>query len=126
MVDTPQTLAAAILRAIATTTVEVTAVVAKGALNVKNDARRNVEQSAPVSNAHAQNAITYDNPHLAGMVIEAEIGYDKDKNGGALGNLLEFGGGGDKSPPHRDLGRALDVEEPRFEAALYNLPGIAP
>jgi hypothetical protein len=32
-----------------------------------------------------------------------------------LGNLLEFGGGGDHSPPHRDLGRALDAEEPRFE-----------
>jgi hypothetical protein len=126
MVDTPQTLAAAILRAIATTTVEVTAVVAKGALNVKNDARKNVEQSAPVNNAYAQNAITYDSPRLAGMVIEAEIGYDKERRGGSLGNLLEFGGGGDKSPPHRDLGRALDVEEPRFEAALYNLPGIAP
>lgn len=123
--DTPQTLAADMLRAVATVTAGATAVVAKGALNIKNEARRNVEKSAPVQNAHAQYAITYDAPKLVGMSIESEIGYDKEKNGGALGNLLEFGGGGDKSPPHRDLGRALDAEEPRFEAAMSKLPGIA-
>lgn len=89
------------------------AVVAKGALNIKNDARANVAKTAPVHNAHALNAITYD---LGPTGLEAEIGYDKDKRGGSLGNILEFGSR--KNPPHRDLGLALDAEEPRFEAAL--------
>jgi hypothetical protein len=43
--------------------------------------------------------------------VVSEIGYDKDITGGALGNLLEYGGGGDHSPPHRDMGRAADAEE---------------
>lgn len=122
--DTPQSLAADMLKAVAQVTAGATAVVAVGASNIKRDARANVQKSAPVQNAHAQYAITYDTK-IAGMSIEAEIGYDKDIGGGPLGNLLEYGGGGDKSPPHRDLGRALDAEEPRFESALSKLPGIA-
>jgi hypothetical protein len=46
----------------------------------------------------------------------AIIGPDKGGPQGALGNLLEYGSV--KNPPHRDGGRALDVEEPRFEAQL--------
>lgn len=122
--DTPATLAAAMLEAAAKAAVGTRAVVQASARTVRDEARRNVEKSAPVQNAHAQYAITY-NTGFTAAGVEAEIGYDKDKNGGALGNLLEFGGGGDKSPPHRDLGRALDAEEPRFEAALSKLPGIA-
>jgi hypothetical protein len=53
--------------------------------------------------------------------VDAEIGYDKNTKPGRLGNLLEYGGGGDHSPPHRDLGRALDAEEPRFTEALAAL-----
>jgi hypothetical protein len=49
--------------------------------------------------------------------VQAEIGYDKDKRGGALGNLLEYGSAA-TNPPHRDIGRALDAEEPRFIAAI--------
>jgi len=124
-VDTPQTLAAAMLKAAAEAVAGAATVVAVGANNIKRDARANVQKSAPVQNAHAQYAITYSNPTVSAYAIESEIGYDKDLNGGALGNLLEFGGGGDKSPPHRDLGRALDAEEPRFESALSKLPGIA-
>lgn len=123
--DTPETLAADMLKAVVTVVAGARTVVAVGAGNVKRDARANVEKSAPVQNAHAQYAITYDAPHLVGMSIESEIGYDKDLPGGAIGNLLEFGGGGDKSPPHRDIGRAADAEEPRFEAAMSKLPGIA-
>lgn len=122
--DTPETLAAAMLQAAAAAAAGARTVVQVGANNIKRDARANVDKSAPVQNAHAQYAITYD-VGIAGMSIEAEIGYDKDLPGGAIGNLLEFGGGGDKSPPHRDLGRALDDEEPRFESALSKLPGIA-
>jgi hypothetical protein len=121
-VDTPETLAARLLAAAAAAPAAVQAVVAKGALNVKTESKRNVLASAPVQNAHAHNAITYDTTVRA-AVISAEIGYDKDRNGGALGNLLEFGGGRDFSPPHRDLGRALDAEEPRFEAEMDAVAG---
>lgn len=122
--DTPQTLAAAMLKAAAEAAVSARVVVQASAKTIRDEARKNVEKSAPVQNAHAQYAITYETG-FGKTGVEAEIGYDKDKNGGALGNLLEYGGGGDKSPPHRDLGRAFDAEEPRFISALSTLPGIA-
>jgi len=120
MVDTPATLAAAMLSAAAKSVVATRAVVAKGALNVKNEAKANVLQSAPTRNAHAHNAITYDTT-IRPTTVDAEIGYDKDKRGGALGNLLEYGSR--NNPAHRDLGRALDNEEPRFEKALGDIVG---
>lgn len=111
--ETPDTMAAALLAAAASAVTEVRAVVTKGAQNIKADARRNALQSAPTRNAGAPYAIGYDTT-VRRTAVEAVIGYDKDKPGGALGNLLEFGGKGDASPPHRDLGRALDAEEPGF------------
>lgn len=114
--DTPETLAADLLTAATRVAREVRDVVAKGANNVKRDARANVERSAPVQNAHAQYAINYDDPSAVGSVISSEIGYDKDLPGGALGNILEYGSR--NNSPHRDLGRALDAETPRFEEQL--------
>ena len=124
MAQTPDQFAADLLKAAGKAIVGTRAIVQKGALNIKNDARKNVAQSAPMHNAHAQYAITYEtkNDFKAG-VSRAEIGYDKDINGGALGNLLEYGGGGDRSPAHRDLGRAFDAELPRFEEALAMFAG---
>lgn len=113
--DTPETLAADMLKAAAEAIVVTRAVVQKGALNIKQDAKKNVQASAPVENAYAHNAITYDTG-IGKTTIDAEIGYDKDKRGGALGNILEYGSR--NNPPHRDLGRALDVETPKFEATL--------
>lgn len=113
--DTPGTLAAALLKAAAAAVGETRAVVQKGALNVKNEARVNVLRSAPTNNAYAHNAITYDT-EIGKTTVGAEIGYDKNRRGGALGNILEYGSV--NNPPHRDLGRALDAEEPRFEKAL--------
>ena len=87
-------------------------VVSKGALNIKNDWRANAS-----GNAHAPHypaSITYD-MDVRADAVEAEIGPDKDKKQGALGNILEFGTS--KNPPHNDGGRALAVEEPRFIAA---------
>jgi len=115
--DTPDTLAADMLKAAAEAIVVSRAVVQKGALNIKTEAKVNVLKSAPTRNAHAHTAITYDT-EIGKASIDAEIGYDKDKKPGRLGNLLEYGGGRDFSPPHRDLGRALDNEQPRFEASL--------
>jgi hypothetical protein len=115
--DTPDSLAADMLKAAAEAIVGTRAVVQKGSLNIKNDARKNVAQSAPIHNAHAANAITYDTEIDArGMVVRGEIGYDKGRPGGALGNLLEYGSR--NNAPHRDLGRAFDSELPRFEDAI--------
>jgi hypothetical protein len=98
---------------------EVRDVVAKGANNIKRDARENVGRSAPIHNAHAQYAITYDDPTANGSVISSEIGYDKELRGGSLGNLLEYGSR--NNSPHRDLGRAFDAETPRFEQHLADI-----
>jgi hypothetical protein len=119
---TPEQFAAELLKGAAAATAVTTAVVAKGALNIKNDARANVKRTAPVHSGGAENTINYD-VEASGASIVAEIGYDRSMRigkgyPGKLGNLLEYGGGGDHSPPHRDLGRALDDEEPKFEAAL--------
>jgi len=116
---TPEQFAASLLEAAGKASAQAKAVVKRGANNIKNDARKNVAQSAPTHNAHAQYAITYDEPHLSGSFQwESEVGYDKDIKGGSLGNLLEYGGAGDRSPAHRDLGRAADAEEARFGDAL--------
>ena len=116
--ETPGQFAASLLAATAQAPVRTAAVVKKAANNVKTDARANVAKSAPVHNAHAQYAITYDEPEIRGPLVVSEVGYDKDIRGGSLGNLLEYGGAGDRSPAHRDLGRAADAEEARFGDAL--------
>jgi hypothetical protein len=119
--DTPETLAAALVASGLKAAAGSRVAVQQSAQRIKTEARKNVHQSAPVHNAHAADAITYDTNYgqrFGSPVVEAEIGYDKGKRGGSLGNLLEYGGGGDHSPPHRDLGRALDAEEPRFENAI--------
>lgn len=87
-------------------------VVAKGALNIKNDWRASAAglKHAPLYPA----SISYDlipSPDR----LEAEIGPDKNKPQGALGNLIEYGSS--KNPPHLDGARALAAEEPRFIAA---------
>jgi hypothetical protein len=97
--------------------------VKKAAQTVKDEARANVLQTAPTHNAGAHRAITYDEPTVTGTQVGTEVGYDRDLRGGPLGNLLEYGGGGDKSPAHRDIGRAVDDEEPRFEDALRRAAG---
>lgn len=103
---------------------EIVKVTKKGSLNVKNAARASVKQTAPVQNAHAYTAINYD-VTAEGQTVTGEIGYDKDvgasdgkKGPGAIGNLLEFGGGGDHSPPHHDLRLSLEAEDPRFTQAI--------
>lgn len=95
---------------------EVTAVVSKGALNIKNDWRR-----AWQGLAHAPalpRAISYDvSQTLRGP--EAEIGPDKDRSQGALGNIIEFGTV--NNAPRPGGLPALQREEPKFVAALEAL-----
>lgn len=92
------------------------AVVSKGALNIKIDARR----LAP-GTGHARlypGSITYE---LAqdGPAHEAVIGPEPGKPQWGLGNLLEFGSV--HNEPHPHLGPALDAEEPRFVNAAADL-----
>ena len=94
------------------------AIVRRGALNVKNDWRRNATATA---GAHARlypRSISYDVTEAPGFV-EAEIGPDKDRPQGPLGNILEYGTS--TQAGHNDGGQALDDEEPRFLAQVEAL-----
>jgi len=92
---------------------QVRPVVSKGALNIKNDWRG---RSSGLAHAPAYPAsIGYDPYEEAGF-IGAEIGPDKNKRQGPLGNILEFGTS--KNAPRLDGQQALAAEEPRFIAAL--------
>lgn len=108
-------LARDLLAAAGSVLAETRAVVQKGALNVKNEAQANVLKSAPTRNAYAHQAITYDTG-VSATEVDAEIGFDKERRGGALGNILEYGSR--NNPPQLNLARALEAEEPRFVKAM--------
>lgn len=95
---------------------DVRLVVQKGALNVKRD-----WQNAWSGLAHAPYlaaAVTYDTAVTASGV-EAEIGPDKSRRQGALGNLIEFGSA--NNGPITGGEPALQAEEPRFVEAMERL-----
>lgn len=98
---------------------EMRAIVARGALQVKSLWRTNAAASG---GKHAgrqyPRTISYDMRSIPGGAM-AEIGPDKDKPQGPLGNLLEFGTS--KQAGHNDGGRALAVEEPLFTAQVEAL-----
>lgn len=114
----PQQYAAHLLQAATQIVAESTAVVQRGALNVKNEGRRNSTISSGKAAYRAPSAIGFDQVHVTAAGIYADIGYEGSGGQAGLGAILEYGGGRDHSPPHNDLGRALDAEAPRFEAAL--------
>lgn len=116
--DDLQRLAADLRNARPVTAAKVRGVVQKGALNVKNDWR-----AAWSGLRHAPSvdeAVTYDVNVTAGGV-EAEIGPDKNKRQGALGNLLEFGSRNNAPIPGGEP--ALQSEEPRFVKAMEDVAG---
>lgn len=116
--DTPETLAAKLLEAGAAAIVTSRAIVQKGALNIKNSAKANVERTAPVHNAHAARTIGYETK-IRPTTVEGEIGYDLEKGKAAnIAWLLEYGGGKDHSPAHHDVRLAGEAEEPGFVHAL--------
>lgn len=95
---------------------EAAKVVEKGALNIKNGARERISglKHAP----HYPRTIGYDMGwDLRGPV--AEIGPDKRKRQGALGNILEHGTVKNAPIPH--IRPALDEELPRYEKAMGDL-----
>jgi HK97 gp10 family phage protein len=91
-------------------------VVQKGALNIKNGARQRIGRPAHAP-AYAS-SITYDTKETPGGA-EAEIGPDKGKRQGALGNLLEYGSINNAPIPH--IRPAVDEELPKFEKAMQDL-----
>ncbi|MBX6358155.1 MAG: hypothetical protein IRZ05_20190 [Micromonosporaceae bacterium] len=95
---------------------EAAKVVEKGALNIKNGARKRISglKHAPAYPRSIGYDIGWD---LRGPV--AEIGPDKNKRQGALGNILEFGS--PTSAPHPHIRPALDEELPRYEKAMEDL-----
>lgn len=95
---------------------EVRAVVQKGALNVKRDwqSRWRGLSSAPA----LPDAITFDTKMTADSA-EAEIGPDKSRRQGALGNIIEFGTR--NNSPRPAGGPALKAEAPRFVKALEDV-----
>jgi hypothetical protein len=91
--------------------VQAVAVVSRGALNVKNGWRANATATAGRHARLYPSSISYDmRPHPTGA--SAEIGPDKGRPQGPLGNLLEFGSV--NNPPHMDGARALAAEAPAF------------
>lgn len=78
------------------------AVTAKGALNIKNAAKASIlAQTQHKYVKQYPNSITYTVTESSGTRVSAEIGPDKDKPQGALGNLLEFGSPENGAPkPH--------------------------
>jgi hypothetical protein len=92
------------------------AVTRRGAMNIKRDWKSNARSSAPKHAPLYPSSINFDFAAYGSDIFMAIIGPDKGGPQGPLGNLLEYGSV--KNPPHRDGGRALDVEEPRFEAQL--------
>lgn len=95
---------------------EAAKVVERGAVNIKKDARNRV-----TGLAHAPaypRSITYDTwQGLRGPM--AEIGPDKTRRQGALGNILEHGTLNNAPVPH--MLPAAQAEAPRFERALEDL-----
>lgn len=91
-------------------------VVKRGAFNIKKGAAQRAPQGPHLP--YYAKSITYDTGE-EGPLVWAEIGPDKRRRQGPLGNLLEYGS--PTSPPHPHLGPAGDEEEPKFAAQLEKL-----
>lgn len=95
---------------------QIQAVTEKGALNVKTGWAR---RWSGLAHAPAvDESVSYDMKAGIGWV-GAEIGPDKDRRQGALGNLLEFGS--INNAPIPGGVPALDEEAPKYEAELSKL-----
>lgn len=116
-VDTSElrTLSASLGRASGATIQAARQVIAKGALNIKNETRENVSKSDYWKRlAHTVN---YEQ-----VGLWAEIGYD-DVGQGELAGVYEFGTA--RRDPHPTLIPAFDHEAPRFEKAMGDLAAKA-
>jgi hypothetical protein len=114
--DELKKLVASFKKAAVATPVASRTIVQASAQAIKADARRRITglKHAPAYPF----SITYDS-QLTPTGATAEIGPDKDKRQGALGNILEFGTV--KNAPRPHIGPAADAEEPRFAKAAEEL-----
>lgn len=95
---------------------DVDAVLKKGALNIKNEMIADVSKSPHFRGMAG--SITFEHENTRD-VIRRVIGPDKERKGGALGNIYFFGtsrGGGSG-----DIDKPLRNEEPRLNSALDGL-----
>lgn len=93
------------------------AVVTKAAVNIKNDARRRIS-----GHPHAPRypySIGFDRVHVTMTGAQTDVGPDKSRTQGALGNVLEYGTR--KNPPLPHFGPAAEAEEPKFARAMEQL-----
>lgn len=104
------------LRAVTRAPAETTAVVSKGALNIKNDWRKRWTGHPHIK--ALPRSISYD-IWPGPFVIEAEIGPVKNSPQGPLAALIEYGSV--NNPPIPGGAPALDAEAPKFEAAIAAL-----
>jgi hypothetical protein len=96
----------------------VTPAVKRGAYNIKTDAFWRIQSMIAGGRGYARQypySISYDIYGAPSRVV-AEIGPDKDRAQGALGNLLEFGSSNNAPLPH--LMPAADTEIPKTEVAI--------
>ena len=95
---------------------DVDAVFKKGAQNVKDEMQADARGSVHFKGMAG--AISYDSAYRVGA-SRYEVGPDKDRKGGALGNIYYFGtsrGGGSG-----DIEKPIRSEAPRLESALLDL-----
>ena len=91
-------------------------ILGRAGFNIKKDAQRKASgiRHAP----HYPRSIGYDT-WWRGDSGRVEIGPDKSKPQGPLGNILEYGTV--NNPPYAHLGPALDYEGPNFERFMGEL-----
>jgi len=90
-----------------------------GAVKIKKAAARNIRAADKAGRLPAYpSSITYDTG-TRGTHVTAEIGPDKDRNQGPLGNILEYGTS--DTPPIPHLQPALEAEAPVVEKFLAEL-----
>lgn len=95
---------------------QVDAVIFKGAMNMKREMVADLSKSQHFKGAAG--SITFEQ-HNTRDVIRRELGPDKSRPGGALGNIYYFGtsrGGGTG-----DIDKPLNSEEPRVLSAMQAL-----
>lgn len=91
----------------------------KAAHNIKTQMAADAENSGHYKRFSA--AITYDRKFGSPTAIEYEVGPDKDRPQGALGNILYFGTS--NNAPVLDFEAAPRAEEPKFIQALRAAAG---
>lgn len=93
----------------------VTPPVKRGAMNIKREAQASARAQFRSYAAIYPSSITYD-VSSDDTSVTAEIGPDKDRRQGALGNLLEYGSS--NNPPYPHLNPAAEREAPRAQVQI--------